>query len=282
LDTAKAVGLMVNASDPLMSYIGLGKVKHYPIPIVAVPTTAGTGSEVTLWSVFTDDETGVKVAIGDVKLYPQLAVCDPQFTLSLPPALTASTGMDALAHAIECYTNNACQPISGSLALTAIELLGRNLRAAVIEGRTNVHARYQVLLASTMAGLAMNSTRLGLVHALAMPLGSQPFRIPHGVANAITLPHVMAFNSVAEPERFASVASALAGANEGQDLAGQAAEAVRKLAEDIGIPSGLSAVGFREEAIPAIVAEAMKSGNVPVNPRPAGPEDLEKILRAAL
>lgn len=283
LDTAKAVGLMAVSRDSLMSYVGLGKVHERPLPIIAVPTMAGTGSEVTLWSVFTDDDTGTKVAIGSVLLYPETAVCDPELTVNLPPALTASTGMDALAHAIECYTNNACQPISGVLALKAIELIGEHLRSAVLNGR-NRNARYQMLLASTMAGIAMNSTRLGLAHALAMPLGSRPFCIPHGIANAITLPHVMRFNCLAEPERFASVAAALGEKVNGSrlDAAARSAEAVRKLASDIGIPKGLAAVGFQKDAVPSVVAEAMKSGNVAVNPRQVRLEDVEKILMDAL
>jgi alcohol dehydrogenase class IV len=278
LDTAKAVGLMATAPGPLLSYLGLGKVRHSPMPIVAIPTTAGTGSEVTLWSVFTDDDTGAKVAIGSVELYPKVAVCDPELTVTLPASTTAETGMDALAHAIECYTNNACQPISGALSLTAIELIGKYLRRAVQHGREDLQARYQILLASTMAGMAMNSTRLGLVHALAMPLGSHPFRIPHGLGNAITLPHVMEFNAESEPERFASVAAALGS----EPSAYAAVEAVRSLGVDLSLPSKLSAVGFRGDSIPAIAAEAIKSGNVAVNPRRTCPEDLARILEAAL
>ena len=128
-----------------------------------------------------------------VLLYPAVALCDPELTLDLPAALTASTGLDALAHAIECYTNNACQPMSAALALEAIRLIGAHLRSAALNGR-NRQARYAMMLASTMAGMAMNPTRLGLAHALAMPLGSWDLKIPHGVAIAVTLPVVMEFN----------------------------------------------------------------------------------------
>ena len=137
-----------------------------------------------------------------------IALCDPELTLNLPPLMTAATGMDALAHGIECYTNNACQPISAALALNAIELIGRHLRNAVQRG-SNRDSRYAMLLASTMAGIAMNPTRLGLAHALAMPLGSWDLRVPHGIAIAVTLPRVMKFNCVAAPERYAHVARAL-------------------------------------------------------------------------
>jgi len=146
---------------PALSYAGLHKVRNRPLPMIAIPTTAGTGSEVTLWSVFTDDTRSVKVAIGSTLIYPAVALCDPELTLGLPPLLTAATGMDALAHAIECYTNNACQPISGALALKAIELIGCHLRSAVLNGR-NLESRYGMMLAAAMAGIAMNPTRLGL------------------------------------------------------------------------------------------------------------------------
>jgi alcohol dehydrogenase class IV len=284
LDTAKAVAALATNPGPALAYVGLHKVRNRALPMVAIPTTAGTGSEVTLWSVFTDDTRAVKVAIGGTLLHPAVALCDPELTLDLPPMLTAATGMDALAHAVECYTNNACQPISGALALQAIELIGRHLRSAVLNGR-NLPSRYGMMLAATMAGIAMNSTRLGLAHALAMPLGSWDLRVPHGVVLAVTLPAVMEFNHLAEPDRFAEVARAL-----GEDVsrlsrldaAGRAVAAVRNLARDIGIPAGLSGFGFREEHIAPVVEEAMRSGNVPVNPRRAGAEDLTRILRQVM
>jgi alcohol dehydrogenase len=284
LDTAKAVAaLMTNPGSPL-DYVGLHKVKNRPMPTVAIPTTAGTGSEVSFWSVFTDDARRLKVAIGGVQLYPTVALCDPELTMGLPPALTASTGMDALAHAVECYTNRACQPISAALALQAIELIGRFLRRAVVNGGDR-EARYGMLLASTMAGMAMNSTRLGLAHALAMPLGSWDLKIPHSVAIAVTLPHVMHFNSSAAPERFAAVARILGEPVEGcspADAASRAAQAVCGLANAIGIPKGLAACGLEERHVSAVVDEAMKSGNVAVNPRTTSRDELAEILRRAL
>ena len=284
LDTAKAVAALATNPGPALSYAGLHKVRSRPLPMIAIPTTAGTGSEVTLWSVFTDDTRSVKVAIGGTMLYPSVALCDPELTLDLPPLLTAATGMDALAHAIECYTNNACQPISGSLALQAVELVGRHLRSAVLNGH-NRQSRYAMMLAATMAGIAMNPTRLGLAHALAMPLGSWDLRIPHGIVLAVTLPAVMEFNHVAEPDRFVDVARAL-GESIGHlsrlEAAGRAVSAVRGLARDIGIPSSLGGYGLREEHIRPVVEEAMKSGNVPVNPRRACAEDLTRILRQVL
>jgi alcohol dehydrogenase class IV len=284
LDTAKAVALLATNEGSCVDYVGLNKARVRPLPMIAIPTTSGTGSEVTLWSVFTNESNATKAAIGGVLVYPAVALCDPELTLNLPPNLTSSTGMDALAHAIECYTNNACQPISGCLALRAVELIGQHLRSAVLNGRDK-NARYGMMLASTMAGIAMNPTRLGLAHALAMPLGSWDMRVPHGVALAVTLPVVMEYNHLAAPDRFVDVARAL-----GEPVdhltrlegARRAVDAVKKLAHDVGIPSSLSAFGVREEHVGPVVAEAMKSGNVPVNPRLTKAEDLETILRQVL
>jgi alcohol dehydrogenase class IV len=284
LDTAKAVAVLATSGGNILDYVGIGNVKTKPLPVIAVPTTAGTGSEVTLWSVFTNESTRLKVAIGSLLVYPSVALCDPELTLGLPPFVTAMTGMDALTHAIECYTNNACQPISGALALQAIELIGQHLRRAVQDG-SDRRARSAMLLASTMAAMAMNSTRLGLVHALAMPLGSWNLRVPHGAANAVTLPVVMRFNCTARPEQFANVARALGEPIHKwsvEDAAAEAPDAVERLARDIGIPRGLRYFGVGEEHVPKVVEEAMKSGNVIVNPRPATDEDLSRILREAL
>ena len=284
LDTAKAVAALATNAGSALDYAGLNKVRNRPLPMIAVPTTSGTGSEVTLWSVFTDDTRAVKVAIGGVLIYPSVALCDPELTLELPAALTAATGMDALAHAIECYTNNNCQPISGALAIEAIRLIGQNLRSAVLNGRDS-RSRYGMMLASTMAGIAMNPTRLGLAHALAMPLGSWDLRVPHGVVLAVTLPYVMEFNYVAEPERFVEVARALGESVDGLPrlaAAARAVSAVRDLARDVGIPRGLSEFGVREDHVLLVIEEAMKSGNVPANPRRTSAEDLTRILRQAL
>lgn len=284
LDTAKAVAAMATNSGSILDYAGLHKIVSRPLPTVAIPTTAGTGSEVTLWSVFTDDTKRIKSAAGSFLLYPSVALCDPELTLELPPPLTAATGMDALGHAIECYTNDACQPISAALAREAIELIGRHLRTAVRNGGDRA-ARYGMMLASTMAGMAMNPTRLGLAHALAMPLGSWELRIPHGYAIAITLPVVMEFNHLAQPERYAEVARALGEPVDGlpaPEAAARSCAAVRSLAHDIGIPGGLGEFGLREEHIEGVAAEAIKSGNVAVNPRRASVEDLRRILHDTL
>ena len=284
LDTAKAVAAMVTNTGSILDYTGIDRLPKKGIPVVAIPTASGTGSEVTFWSVFLDDRTRLKVAAGGVLLFPAVALCDPELTLTLPPPATAATGIDALGHAIECYTNDACQPISAALAFRAIELIGQHLRSAVLNGR-QLESRSAMMLASTMAGIAMNSTRLGLAHALAMPLGSYELRVAHGLAIGVTLPVVMRFNHVARVDRYAAVARALGERIDEMsacDAAARSYAAVARLGQDIGIPSGLRDLGVREEHIDAIAAEAIKSGNVPVNPRRACVEDLRAILREAL
>lgn len=284
LDTAKAVALNKTNPGPLTSYAGLGKVNRPSLPVVAIPTTAGTGSEVSYWAVLTDDTTGAKFSIGGRLVFPTVAICDPELTMTLPPSLTASTGMDALTHAIESYVNNATQPISQALSLRAVELIGLYLRGAATNGRDR-EARYGMMLASTLAGIAMNPTRLGIAHALAMPLGSWDLKIPHGIANAILLPQVMEFNLPANIRGFADIARAL-----GEDVSGlspreaaqKAVKAVRLLKQDIGIDYGLARFGLTERHVPRVVEEAMKSGNIAVNPRLVRPEQLQEICLNSL
>lgn len=284
LDTAKATASLANNPGSPLEYVGLHRLANRGAPVIAIPTTAGTGSEVTLWSVFTDETRDVKVAIGDFKNYPSVALCDPELTISLPSKMSAATGMDALAHAVESFTNRATQPISASLSLSAIELIGRYLRKVVSRG-DDVEARCGMMMASTMAGIAMNPTRLGLAHALAMPLGSWELQVPHGIGIAVTLPRVMEFNHTAAPRRFASVAAALGEAEgdmDAKEAAGRSVEAVRALGQDIGIPTGLSEYGVGEDDVSRVVEEAMESGNVPVNPRETTADQLAQILRNSL
>jgi len=282
LDAAKAVAFSATNPPPVTQYAGLDKLKQPGLPVIAIPTTAGTGSEVSYWSVMTDDATQVKIGIGGALVFPRVALADPTLTLSLPPFLTATTGMDALTHAIESYTNLSYQPISAALTYRAIELIGEFLVRAVQDGADR-EARYGMLLGSLLAGMGMNPTRLGIVHALAMPLGSWQLKIAHGAGNAVLLPHVMAFNLKGDPALYADVARALGGGDADPVTAGQIAIArVRAINAEIGIPSGLGALGLTEALIPQVCAEAIKSGNIAVNPRPCTQVNLEAICRAAL
>ena len=284
MDTAKAVALAATNPPPITQYAGLNKLKKPGLPVIAIPTTAGTGSEVSYWAVMTDDETATKRAVGGDLVFPRVALCDPELTIALPGPITAATGMDALAHAVESFTNKSYQPISDALTLRAIELIGNYLVRAVKDG-TDREARYGMLLGSTLAGIGMNPTRLGIVHALAMPLGSWGIKIPHGTGNAVLLPRVMDFNLIANPVGYARVALALgvdtAGLNDAE-AARKAVERVQTMSVQMGIPKGLGELGLTEASIPRVCAEAMKSDNILANPRPCIQADLETICRAAL
>jgi alcohol dehydrogenase class IV len=282
MDVAKVVGVLGAHGGVVHDYEGLGKVPGPGAPIAAVPTTAGTGSEVTIFSVITDRERRFKMTVGSVHTVPQVAVCDPELTVSMPQPLTAATGMDALTHAIESYINTAHNPIAKTLALGAIRLIGRSLRAAYANGR-DLHARTEMLLASTMAAMAFTRTRLGNVHAMSHPLGAH-FDVPHGVANAILLPYVMEWNLLACLETYPVVASALgepAGDASTRAAAEAAVEAVRALARDVQIPPRLRDVGVLREGIPAMTDDAMKSGNVLVNPRFTTAADIAALFETA-
>lgn len=283
LDTAKAVGLMLTNPGTIRDYVGIGKVKTAGAPVVAIPTTAGTGSELTIWSVLSDKANKVKISVGSVLNCPRIALLDPALTVSLPPAFTAATGMDALTHALESYVNTATQPISEAMSEQAMTLIARSLRVGVSQGG-NAQARGDLLLASTIAAMAFNSTRLGLVHAFAMPLGAR-FHIPHGLVNAILLPAVMRFNLPGNLPKYARIAE-IFGERVAHLSLREAAErsvtAIEQLKTDIGITAKLGDFGLTEADFDSVATEAMQSGNVPVNPRQPTLEDMKSLLRAEL
>lgn len=283
LDTAKAIAVMVTNSGDIKEYVGLDKLKEPALPIIAIPTTAGTGSEATYWSVLTDRENKLKAGVGSWYVMPTVAIVDPLLTLTLPPKLTASTGMDALTHAIESYVNLETQPISEAMSEKAIELIARSLRKAVLNGR-DVQAREDMIYASLIAAMAFNVTRLGLAHAFVVPAGAY-FPIPHGLGNAILLPHVMEYNYLAKPEKFARIAELFQEDIKGlsiNDAAKKSVDAVKKLMIDIGITQGLKDFGITEEDLPKLSQEAAKTGNVPVNPRLANADDILEIAKKAM
>jgi alcohol dehydrogenase len=285
MDTAKAIAAMVTNEGSIKDYEGLHKLKEQPLPIVLLPTTAGTSSEVTLWAVIADEEQNrKKISIGSSMLIPAFAIDDPLLTISQPSNVTATTGMDALTHAIESYVNTAAQPISECFALEAIKLIGKYLRLAVAKGE-DVEARYNMLLGSLLAGLALHQTRLGNCHALAMPLGGGKWQIPHALVNAILLPHVMEFNLIGNLEKFALIAETMGQKTDGLPLrkaAAQAVVAIKELNEDVGICQRLGDFGVEEKDLLEIAAEAIKSGNIAVNPRQTNIDDLINIAKKSL
>lgn len=283
MDAAKAIATMAANPGKPFDYAGLGKIKNKPFPIIAVPTTAGTGSEATYWAVLTDKETKLKTGVGSWLMMPTLAILDPLLTKSLPPKVTAFTGMDALTHALESYVCTGTQPISEGLAIHAIKLIAKSLRKAVANGDDLV-AREDMLMGSMMAAMAFNVTRLGLAHALAAPFGAN-YGIPHGMVNAILLPHVMEFNVMGATEKFIEIAK-IFGENVDNmtqtEAAYKAVDAVKKLMKDIGVVEGLEDYGVKEENLRGMAEEGYTSGNVQVNPRKSTVEDLVNISRKAM
>jgi alcohol dehydrogenase len=283
LDTAKGIGLMLAHPGHIRDYVGMNKVPAKGAPVIAMPTTAGTGSEITIWSVLSDKKAKVKLSVGSPYNCPSLALCDPGLTVSLPPHITAATGMDALTHALESFVNKATQPISEALSRQAMRMIAGSLRTAVFQG-DNLAARYDMLLASLIAAMAFNPTRLGLAHALGLPLGAH-FKIPHGVVNAILLPEVMSFNVKGNVRKFAEIAQIFEIPIEGcspREAADKSVAAVRQLQQDVGIRQKLSDYGVTEADLDGIAEEAMTSGNVPVNPVMPTLEDLKRICRQAM
>lgn len=280
LDIAKAIAIMLTNDGHIRDYVGINKVVNQGAPIIAIPTTAGTGSEVTIWSVLSDKENKVKLSVGSPYNCPTIALLDPEITTSLPAHITAATGMDALTHALESYVNKATHPISEGLAIHAMKLISKSLRIAVAQG-DHIEARADMLYASLIAAMAFNSTRLGLSHALALPLGAH-FHIPHGTVNAMLLPEVMEYNLIGNLSKFAEIASIFGVPTNGmseREAALQAVDAIRQLKIDVGITQTLTDYGVQEEHLDLIAEEAMQSGNVLVNPRSATKEDLKTICR---
>ncbi len=282
IDTAKAVNVVYTHGGNIKDYAGIGKINKPTLPLIAIPTTCGTGSEVTWSSVITDEEDQFKFAVFSGDLIPELAIIDPGLMKDLPPALIASTGLDALTHAIEAYVSAQAQPMSDAFAIYAIELIVNNLRSAV-HYQDNLKYIGNMAIASTMAGAAFTNGSLGLVHAMAHPLGGV-FDIAHGIANAILLPYVMKFNLVANPGKFADIAAAMGESIEGLhelQAAERALHAVQSLSLDVGIPTNLKDVGMTLDKLDKVAADAMRSKNVFSNPRRNTLQDIKKLFEDA-
>jgi alcohol dehydrogenase len=272
LDAAKGAAILVALGGRLADYEGWDLLPGQPLPVVAIPTTAGTGSEVSFWAVIGGAD-GRKMGLGSTRLAPPVALLDPELTYSLPPSLTAYTGFDALTHAIEAYTATSSNPFSQALAIAAVERIGRNLSTAVRTPR-DAAARSSLLIASTMAAAAFNCSDLGAVHCMSETVGGF-YNLHHGLANAILLAPVMAFNEPAVPGKYAEIAHALG------HPGGNAVQAVQEMAEALGVPS-LAATGVREADVPVLAAMAAKHACVPGNPRRITEGDFELLFRESL
>ena len=282
IDTAKGVAAMATNPGNILDYEGYDKLTQAPLPIFAIPTTSGTGSECTASTVFTNKRTLFKTVIVSPRLFPRLAILDPALTLKLPAAITAATGMDALTHAIESYVSRQANPISQAMALQAIRMIAGSLEKSCFVG-TDMAAREQMLLGSFLAGVAFSQSRLGNVHAISHTFGGV-FNIPHGIANAALLPYVIKFNLPACPERFRDIAIALGADVTGLSIdqaAARTVDAVVALNRAIGIPATIRELGVDLEYLPQMVSDSMRSGNVLVNPRLTTARDVERLITDA-
>jgi alcohol dehydrogenase len=283
LDAAKAAAALVTNGGRVKDWEDPRRLASDPLPLIAVPTTAGTGSEVTWVAVITDEEHHYKMTLLDQRIAPEVAVLDPDLTLSLPPGITAATGMDALVHAIEAYTCKASNPISDALALRAVALVAGALPVAVKDG-SNREARSDMLLASLLAGLAFGNADVGAVHCLGESLGGL-YDTPHGVACAVFLPYVLEFNLEADPAKHATIARALKPTDESMaevDAARHVVEATRALMDEIGIPSLRELRELSREDIETIARLSAEHVCSPDNARDIGYDDyLELLVRAS-
>ncbi|QGY38638.1 iron-containing alcohol dehydrogenase [Pseudodesulfovibrio cashew] len=282
LDAAKGISLLLGNPGRIVDYEFKQPEKAGP-PIVAIPTTAGTGSEITRFTVITDTERTVKMLIQGPGLIPTVSILDPELTYTMPADFTAATGMDALTHAMEAYLSTLGTPLTDIHALAAIELIAEALVPATLNG-ANAEAREKMLLGQMEAGYAFGNASVGLVHAMSRPLGAH-FGIPHGKANAMLLAPVMEYNRAAAPERFVRLAKALGENVEGLSVreAGYAAvETLYTLFEETGLPAKLGEYGVTEADLDKLTEDAAASGSCAFNPRVPDKDAIRTIYAAIL
>ena len=282
IDTSKGIGIIINNPEfsDVVSLEGVAPTKNPSVPIIAVPTTAGTAAEVTINYVITDEEKKRKFVCVDPHDIPIVAVVDSDMMSSMPKGLTASTGMDALTHAIEGYTTLAAWELTDMMHLKAIEIISRSLRSAVAN---EPKGREDMALGQYVAGMGFSNVGLGVVHGMAHPLGAF-YDTPHGIANAVLLPYVMEYNAPYTGEKFRDIAKAM-----GVDVKGMsqeeyrraAVDAVRQLSKDVGIPEKLHEIGVKEEDLQALAEAAMADVCTGGNPRPCTVESILEIYKKA-
>ncbi|MBL4831432.1 MAG: L-threonine dehydrogenase [Aliivibrio sp.] len=282
-DCAKGIALVAANGGKIADYEGVDQSAKPQLPLISINTTAGTASEMTRFCIITDESRHIKMAIVDKNTTPLISVNDPELMLAKPASLTAATGMDALTHAIEAYVSIAATPITDAVAIKAIELIQAHLRTAVSDGQ-NIEAREQMAYAQFMAGMAFNNASLGYVHAMAHQLGGF-YDLPHGVCNAVLLPHVQRYNAQVCPERLRDVAKAMGvdvaelTAEEG---ANAALEAIQVLSKDVGIPAGLKDLNVEAKDISILADNALKDACGFTNPKQASHEEISAIFAAAM
>ncbi len=285
IDTAKAIGIVINNPEfsDIVSLEGVAPTKHKSVPVVALPTTAGTAAETTINYVIIDEVNKKKMVCVDPNDIPAVAIIDAELMYSLPASLTAATGMDALTHAIEGYITRGAWALSDMFEIEAIRMIAENLPTAV-EKPSDAKARDAMAVAQYVAGMAFSNVGLGLVHGMAHPMGSL-FDIPHGVANALLLPTIMEWNMPACVEKYGNIARAMGVNTDGmtaQEAAQAACDAVKALSVKVGIPQHLSDLGIKAEDIPALSAQALADVCTPGNPKDVTIEDITALYTKVL
>lgn len=282
MDVAKAVGVLASYGGQITDYEGLDKVPGGIVPMIAIPTTAGTGSEVTASCVITDEARNYKMSVISYEILPKYAVLDPELIMTAPASIAAACGVDALIHAFEAYISTNAFPFTDAMAEKAMEMIGGNLRRFVAN-RKDEEAACAMMAGSTFAGIAFAWAKLGNVHAMSHPVSAY-FHVAHGVANAVILPTVIEYNALADHGRYEKIYNYIR-----QDKGivenfkpEMLVEEIKKLNDDLGIPKSLSEVGVKEEAIPDMAKDAMKTVNVLVNPRQTSLQDIIDLYRKAL
>lgn len=294
MDVSKAVGVLAKYGGSITEYEGAHKVPGKIVPLIALPTTAGTGSEVTAFSVITDHSRDYKLTVFSYELFPAYAILDAELIMTAPASVAAACGIDAFIHAEEAYISTAASPFSDAMAEKAMELIGRNIRRFVAN-RADTEAAEAMMVGSLFAGIAFSFARLGNVHAMSHPVSAY-FNVPHGVANAVLLPVIAEYNALADHGRYLKIYNYISKvpAFEGEFEPMMLVGAIRRLSADIGIPANLTeAVNnasrsgkiSKEEIegkIEAMAVDAMKSGNIAVNPRASRQCDIEMLYKKAL
>lgn len=281
-DTGKGAGIILTNGDDITKLAGIETLDKALPPLIAVNTTAGTGSELTRHAVITNEETHLKFVVVSWRNIPLVSFNDPTLMLDVPKGLTAATGMDAFVQAVEPYVSVDHNPITDSQCVEAIKLIETSLREAVANGH-NLDARTKMVEAEMLAGMAFNNANLGYVHAMAHQLGGQ-YDAPHGVCCALLLPYVEEYNIIACPDRFAQLAEIMGENTEGlstRDAAELAIKAMKQLSEDVGIPHSIKEIGAKSEDFELMAENALKDGNAFSNPRKGTKEDIIKIFQAA-
>lgn len=281
MDTAKAIGTLLTNGGRVQDWCGFQLLQHEITPLIAIPTTAGTGSEVTPFAVVTDSQTHVKLNIFDPKAAAKIALVDPTVLLNLPKHIMAATGIDAMTHAVEAYTCKVAVPHTDAYALYAIDLISKNLRKAVTD--PDIESCTGMMLGSTIAGIAFGYADVASVHCMAEALGGR-YDLPHGVANAVLLPTVTEFNIPANTRKYAEVARALGVRTEGltdYEAAMAGAEELRKLCHDVGIPKMRELDKIDPKDFPALAEASMQNVSTPSNPREVTPADYLELFKKA-